>query len=67
MVNDKIVNKKRAVIETALSFGDPANFNLWGEEDARQLHELRSNEVIDRRVRRVTLLGLKPRTFRTGI
>ena len=32
--------------------GAPENFNFWGEEEARQLYELLSNEVIDRRLRR---------------
>ena len=35
-----------------LDFGDPADFNLWGEEDLRQLYKLRSNAVIDLQIRR---------------
>ena len=30
----------------------PADFNLWEEEEARQLHLLRSNLIVDRRFRR---------------
>ena len=30
----------------------PANFNLWEEEEARQLYLLHSNLIVDRRFRR---------------
>ena len=35
-----------------LLFRVPADFNLWEEEKARQLHLLRSNLIVDRRFRR---------------
>ena len=34
------------------SYRAPADFNLWEEEAARQLHLLRSNLIVDRRFRR---------------
>ena len=32
--------------------GVPANFNLWGEEEAQPFHLLRSNLIMDCRFRR---------------
>ena len=34
------------------SLGPPNNFNFWGEEELRQLRELRGNEAIDLQFRR---------------
>ena len=46
-------NKKNGqLVKLSVLFGVPANYNLWGEEDARPLHLLRSNLIMDRRVRR---------------
>ena len=38
--------------ETDSLNGAPENFNFWGEEEARQPHLLRSNLIVDRRLRR---------------
>ena len=38
--------------ETGSLNGVPENFNFWGEEEARQPHLLRSNLIVDRRLRR---------------
>ena len=34
------------------NFRVPENFNFWGEEEVRRLHELQSNEVIVSHFRR---------------
>ena len=42
-------------------YGVPGNFNFWGEEEARPLHLLRSNLIMDRRFRRQSYCFLLPK------
>ncbi len=43
--------------ETDSLNGAPENFNFWGEEEARQPYLLRSNLIVDRRLRRTDVLS----------
>ena len=49
--DDKLSPLVRAEVQIVL-FRAPADFNLWEEEEARQLHLLRSNLIVDHHFRR---------------